>query len=99
MTSFSIVCFFLGYVFFLLNDDAALQFVGGGLTVASNLRILQWQVCKKKHNKLEFQVPWWDFQLGISVNQFLSIFASRKSDFRFRIFLNFYISFHFMTRN
>ncbi|KAK6264003.1 hypothetical protein QUC31_012123 [Theobroma cacao] len=58
----------------------------GGLTVASNLRILQWQVCKKKHNKLEFQVPWWDFQLGISVNQFLSIFASRKSDFRHRAF-------------
>ncbi|KAK8629106.1 hypothetical protein V6N13_077960 [Hibiscus sabdariffa] len=58
----------------------------GGLTVASNLRILQWQVCKKKHNKLEFQVPWWDFQLGISVNQFLSIFASRNSDFRHRAF-------------
>ncbi|XP_022720906.1 protein lava lamp-like [Durio zibethinus] len=58
----------------------------GGLTVASNLRILQWQLCKKKHNKLEFQVPWWDFQLGISVNQFLSIFASRNSDFRHRAF-------------
>ncbi|GMI73124.1 hypothetical protein like AT3G15550 [Hibiscus trionum] len=58
----------------------------GGLTVASNLRILQWQVCKKKHNKMEFQVPWWDFQLGISVNQFLSIFASRNSDFRHRAF-------------
>ncbi|XVF86537.1 hypothetical protein PTKIN_Ptkin18bG0049000 [Pterospermum kingtungense] len=58
----------------------------GGLSVASNLRILQWQVCKKKHNKLEFQVPWWDFQLGISVNQFLSIFASRNSDFRHRAF-------------
>ncbi|KAE8735670.1 pleiotropic drug resistance protein 1-like [Hibiscus syriacus] len=58
----------------------------GGLTVANNLRILQWQVCKKKHNKLEFQVPWWDFQLGISVNQFLSIFASRNSDFRHRAF-------------
>ncbi|MBA0705407.1 hypothetical protein Golax_017600 [Gossypium laxum] len=58
----------------------------GGLTVASNLRILQWQVCKKKYNKLEFQVPWWDFQLGISVNQFLSIFASRNSDFRHRAF-------------
>ncbi|XWS11861.1 hypothetical protein CRYUN_Cryun37aG0037400 [Craigia yunnanensis] len=57
----------------------------GGLTVASNLRILQWQVSKKKHNKLEFQVPWWDFQLGISVNQFLSIFASRNSDFSFEI--------------
>ncbi|PPS17373.1 hypothetical protein GOBAR_AA03202 [Gossypium barbadense] len=58
----------------------------GGLTVASNLRVLQWQVCKKKYNKLKFQVPWWDFQLGISVNQFLSIFASRSCDFRHRAF-------------
>ncbi|KAJ6711745.1 TRICHOHYALIN [Salix purpurea] len=54
----------------------------GGLTVPSNLRILQWQVCKRKHHKLEFLVPWWDLQLGISVNQFLSIFASSSSDFR-----------------
>lgn len=55
---------------------------GGGLTVLSNLRILQRQVCKRKKNKLEFLVPWWDFQLGISVNQFLSVFASSNSDFR-----------------
>lgn len=55
---------------------------GGGLTVSSNLRLLQWQVCKKKHHKLEFLVPWWDLQVGISVNQFLSIFASSNSDFR-----------------
>ncbi|CAL1377876.1 unnamed protein product [Linum trigynum] len=58
----------------------------GGLTVPSNLRILQWQVCRRKHNKLEFQVPWWDLQLGISVNQFLSIFASSNSDFKKRGF-------------
>ncbi|KGN58139.1 titin homolog [Cucumis sativus] len=58
----------------------------GGLTVPSNLRILQWQACKRKHHKLEFLVPWWDFQLGISVNQFLSIFASSNSDFRRRAF-------------
>ncbi|GAU11044.1 hypothetical protein TSUD_113370, partial [Trifolium subterraneum] len=58
----------------------------GGLTVLSNLRILQRQVCKRKKNKLEFLVPWWDFQLGISVNQFLSIFASSNSDFRHRGF-------------
>ncbi|WCJ40640.1 hypothetical protein M5689_021552 [Euphorbia peplus] len=58
----------------------------GGMTVPSNLRILQWQVCKRKHNKLEFLVPWWDFQLGISVNQFISIFASTNSDFRHRAF-------------
>ncbi|KAK6162561.1 hypothetical protein DH2020_002402 [Rehmannia glutinosa] len=58
----------------------------GGLTVPSNLRILQWQVCKRKHNKLEFLIPWWDFQLGISINQFLSIFASSNSDFRRRAF-------------
>ncbi|KAJ8773428.1 hypothetical protein K2173_004258 [Erythroxylum novogranatense] len=58
----------------------------GGLTVPSNLRILQWQVCKRKHNKLEFLVPWWDLQIGISVNQFLSIFAASNSDFRHRAF-------------
>ncbi|KAF8389034.1 hypothetical protein HHK36_025719 [Tetracentron sinense] len=58
----------------------------GGQTVPSNLRLLQWQVCKKKHNKLEFLVPWWDLQLGISVNQFLSVFASSNSDFRNRAF-------------
>ncbi|XP_071733457.1 uncharacterized protein [Rutidosis leptorrhynchoides] len=58
----------------------------GGLTVSSNLRLLQWQVYKKKHNKLEFLVPWWDLQVGISVNQFLSIFASSNSDFRHRGF-------------
>ncbi|KAK9066078.1 hypothetical protein SSX86_015480 [Deinandra increscens subsp. villosa] len=58
----------------------------GGLTVSSNLRLLQWQVCKKKHNQLEFLVPWWDLQVGISVNQFLSIFASSNSDFRHRGF-------------
>ncbi|XP_073116711.1 uncharacterized protein [Elaeis guineensis] len=58
----------------------------GGKTVPGNLRLLQWQVCRKKHNKLEFLTPWWDLQLGISVNQFLSIFASRNSDFRNRAF-------------
>lgn len=58
----------------------------GGLTVPSNLRILQWQVCKRKHNQLEFLVPWWDLQLGISINQFISIFAASNSDFRHRAF-------------
>jgi hypothetical protein len=55
---------------------------GGGKTVPSNLRIVQWQVCKKKQNKLEFLMPWWDLQLGVSVNQFLSIFTSKNADFR-----------------
>ncbi|KAL2927332.1 Myomegalin [Bienertia sinuspersici] len=58
----------------------------GGLTVPSNLRILQWQVCKRKHNQLEFLVPWWDLQLGISINQFISMFAASNSDFRHRAF-------------
>ncbi|KAH6789570.1 hypothetical protein C2S51_004576 [Perilla frutescens var. frutescens] len=58
----------------------------GGLTVPSNLRLLQWQVCRRKHNKLEFLIPWWDLQVGISINQFLSIFASSNSDFRRRAF-------------
>ncbi|KAJ8535975.1 hypothetical protein K7X08_034376 [Anisodus acutangulus] len=58
----------------------------GGLTVPSNLRIMQWQACKKKNNKLEFLVPWWDLQVGISINQFLFIFAISNSDFRRRAF-------------
>ncbi|KAI4329294.1 hypothetical protein L6164_021577 [Bauhinia variegata] len=58
----------------------------GGLTVSSNLRIMQWQACKRKKNKLEFLIPWWDLQMGISVNQFLSLFASSNSDFRHRAF-------------
>ncbi|KAL5975234.1 hypothetical protein ACLOJK_031913 [Asimina triloba] len=60
----------------------------GGRTVPSNLRILQWQVCKRKQRKLEFLIPWWDLQLGISVNQFLTIFASNSSDFSYRIYRN-----------
>ncbi|CAN4088896.1 unnamed protein product [Withania somnifera] len=58
----------------------------GGLTVPSNLRIMQWQACKKKNNKLEFLIPWWDLQVGISINQFLSIFAISNSAFRHRAF-------------
>ncbi|KAL9266464.1 hypothetical protein AKJ16_DCAP23561 [Drosera capensis] len=58
----------------------------GGLTLPRNLRILQWQVCERKHNKLEMLVPWWDMHLGISINQFLSIFAASNSDFRKRAF-------------
>uniref|UniRef100_A0ACD5VNX5 Uncharacterized protein n=2 Tax=Avena sativa TaxID=4498 RepID=A0ACD5VNX5_AVESA len=58
----------------------------GGRTVPSNLRIVQLQVARKRHNKLEFLVPWWDLQLGISVNHFLSIFASKNQEFRNRAF-------------
>ncbi|KAJ0238528.1 Trichohyalin [Hirschfeldia incana] len=58
----------------------------GGLTVPSNLRIVQWQARKNKKNKLEFLVPWWDLQVGISVSQFLSIFSSSSSDFKKRAF-------------
>jgi hypothetical protein len=56
------------------------MFAGGVKTVPSNLRIMQWQVCRKK---LEFLMPWWDLQLVVSVNQFMSIFASKNSDFRY----------------
>ncbi|KAJ3694178.1 hypothetical protein LUZ60_009658 [Juncus effusus] len=58
----------------------------GGKTVLTNLRIMNSQVCKKKGNKLEFLIPWWDLQIGISVNQFLNIFSSKNSDFRNRAF-------------
>lgn len=62
--------------------NLCLNISGGGRTVPSNLRIMQLQASRKKHNKLEFLVPWWDLQLGVSVNQFLSIFASKNADFR-----------------
>ncbi|KAF8090032.1 hypothetical protein N665_0490s0028 [Sinapis alba] len=58
----------------------------GGLTVPSNLRIVQWQARKNKKDKLEFLVPWWDLQVGISVNQFLSIFSASSSDYKRRAF-------------
>ncbi|CAN8270190.1 unnamed protein product [Cochlearia groenlandica] len=66
--------------------DHWFPFSRGGLTVPSNLRIVQWQARKSKKDKLEFLVPWWDLQVGISVNQFLSIFAASSSDFRRRAF-------------
>ncbi|KAH7433986.1 hypothetical protein KP509_07G096100 [Ceratopteris richardii] len=62
----------------------------GGRTVVSNLRIVQWQVNQRKSTKLEFLVPWWDLQLGVSVNQFLSVFSSKNADFRQRAFAWFF---------
>ena len=56
--------------------------LGGGKTVARNLRLIQWQVREQKGQRLEFLMPWWDFQLGVSVNQFLLIYASKNADFR-----------------
>ncbi|KAK8971109.1 hypothetical protein KSP40_PGU010659 [Platanthera guangdongensis] len=58
----------------------------GGRTLLKNLRILQWQVCRKKKRKLDLIISWWDLQLRISVNQFLTMFASRNSNFRGRAF-------------
>ena len=74
----------LSYLLITAFSVSKLFFVGGGLTVPSNLRIVQWQARKNKKDKLEFLVPWWDLQVGISVNQFLSIFAASSSDFRYR---------------
>lgn len=62
----------------------------GGKTVLSNLRLVQWQACQRKGKKLEFLVPWWDLQLGVSVNQFLSVFASKNTNFRHRAFSFFF---------
>ncbi|KAH7435673.1 hypothetical protein KP509_06G074700 [Ceratopteris richardii] len=64
----------------------------GGKTVPGNLRLVQWQVCQRKGKKLEFLVPWWDLQLGVSVNQFLSVFSSKNSSFRHRAFSFFFLS-------
>ena len=57
-------------------------YTGGGKSVPSNLRLVQWQVQQKKENKLEFLVPWWDLQIGVSVIVFLSVFSSPNADFR-----------------
>ncbi|KAH9567713.1 hypothetical protein CY35_03G039400 [Sphagnum magellanicum] len=62
----------------------------GGKTVVSNLRIVQWQANQRKKNRLEFLVPWWDLQHGVSINQFLSAFASKNADFRRRSFALFF---------
>jgi hypothetical protein len=61
---------------------------GGGQTLASNLQIVQWQTRQRKRNRLEFLVPWWDLQHGVSINQFLSAFASKNSEFRFEALQN-----------
>lgn len=55
---------------------------GGGRTVPSNLQIVQWQARQRKKNRLEFLVPWWDLQHGVSISQFLSTFASKNAEFR-----------------
>ncbi|CAM6051286.1 unnamed protein product [Sphagnum compactum] len=62
----------------------------GGKTLVSNLRVMQWQAHQRKKNRLEFLVPWWDLQHGVSINQFLSAFASKNSDFRRRSFALFF---------
>ncbi|CAM6029808.1 unnamed protein product [Sphagnum balticum] len=62
----------------------------GGQTLASNLQIVQWQTRQRKRNRLEFLVPWWDLQHGVSINQFLSAFASKNSEFRRRSFALFF---------
>ncbi|CAK9190991.1 unnamed protein product [Sphagnum troendelagicum] len=62
----------------------------GGKTVVSNLQIVQWQANQRKKNRLEFLVPWWDLQHGVSINQFLSAFASKNADFRRRSFTLFF---------
>ncbi|KAH7414599.1 hypothetical protein KP509_14G001300 [Ceratopteris richardii] len=64
----------------------------GGKTVPSNLRIVQWQVRHSKSSRLEFLVPWWDLQLGVSVSQFLCVFSSNNLDFRHRAFALFFMN-------
>lgn len=62
----------------------------GGRTVPSNLQIVQWQARQRKKNRLEFLVPWWDLQHGVSISQFLSTFASKNVEFRRRSFALFF---------
>ncbi|XP_002973051.2 uncharacterized protein LOC9637498 [Selaginella moellendorffii] len=63
----------------------------GGKTVLNNLRLAQWQVSLKKKEKLEFLIPWWDLQLGVSINQFLTAFDSPNIGFRQRCFSFFFL--------
>ncbi|KAG0583524.1 hypothetical protein KC19_3G143800 [Ceratodon purpureus] len=62
----------------------------GGRTVPRNLQIVQWQARQRKKNRLEFLVPWWDLQHGVSISQFLSTFASKNAEFRRRSFALFF---------
>ncbi|KVH89744.1 hypothetical protein Ccrd_008268 [Cynara cardunculus var. scolymus] len=48
---YRIAQFVHAYSVFPLASD--IDHWGRGLTASSNLRLLEWQVCKKKHNKLE----------------------------------------------
>lgn len=70
--------------------DHWFPFPRGGKTLLPNLRIVQWQACSRKRNRLEFLVPWWDLQHGCSINQFLSAFAAKNADFRKRSFALFF---------
>ncbi|MCO5600727.1 hypothetical protein L7F22_054842 [Adiantum nelumboides] len=64
----------------------------GGKALPGNLRLVQWQACQRKGKRLEFLVPWWDLQIGVSVNQFLSVFTSKNASFRHRAFPFFFLS-------
>jgi hypothetical protein len=61
---------------------------GGGRTIPSNLQIVQWQARQRKKNRLEFLVPWWDLQHGVSINQFISTFASKNAEFRYGLLIS-----------
>jgi hypothetical protein len=70
--------------FLLFSVVPLLSFLGSGGNgvMGRHGRLVQWQVAQLKHQKLEFLMPWWDLQVGISVNQFLLIYASKNADFR-----------------
>jgi hypothetical protein len=72
------------YIYRLMFDSYLWMFrsSGGGKAVPTNLRIVQWQASQRRREKLEFLVPWWDLQLGVSVNQFLAVFSSENNEFR-----------------
>lgn len=55
---------------------------GGGLTTLDNLQIIQWQANATKKDSLEFVVPWWELQIGVSVAQLIRLVASVDSGSR-----------------
>ena len=55
---------------------------GGGLTTLDNLQIIQWQANASKKDHLEFVVPWWELQIGVSVAQLIRLVSSVDSSIR-----------------
>lgn len=52
------------------------------MTTLDNLQIIQWQANASKKDYLEFMVPWWELQIGVSVAQLIRLVSSGDSSIR-----------------